>query len=90
VLKEVSNIGSSHYPKQLTEMLGAVGLIMIVLEAGLDLKMGREKILLIRSSFFAALFIFILIAGRYRCGIILLYCVNLYSIALCMVYHFLS
>jgi Kef-type K+ transport system membrane component KefB len=47
-------------PEQLTEMLGAVGLIMIVLEAGLDLKLGREKILLIRSSFFAALFIFIL------------------------------
>src|SRR6478609_3126297 len=46
--------------EQLTEMLGAVGLIMIVLEAGLDLKLGREKISLIRSSFLAALFIFIL------------------------------
>ncbi|QEC66267.1 sodium:proton exchanger [Panacibacter ginsenosidivorans] len=47
-------------PEQLTEMLGAVGLIMIVLEAGLDLKLGREKIPLIRNSFLAALFIFIL------------------------------
>jgi len=45
-------------PEQLTEMLGAVGLIMIVLEAGLDLKLGRDKIKIIRSSFFAALFIF--------------------------------
>lgn len=47
-------------PDQLTEMLGAVGLIMIVLEAGLDLKLGRDKIKLIRSSFLAALFIFLL------------------------------
>lgn len=56
--------GQQHWeiplPEQLTEMLGAVGLIMIVLEAGLDLKLGKEKLSLIRSSFFAALFIFIL------------------------------
>jgi Kef-type K+ transport system membrane component KefB len=56
--------GQQHWeiplPEQLTEMLGAVGLIMIVLEAGLDLKLGREKVVLIRNSFFAAFFIFIL------------------------------
>lgn len=56
--------GQQHWeiplPEKLTEMLGAVGLIMIVLEAGLDLKLGRNKIGLIRSSFFAALIIFLL------------------------------
>lgn len=56
--------GQQHWeiplPEQLTEMLGAVGLIMIVLEAGLDLKLGKEKLPLIRSSFLAAFFIFIL------------------------------
>ena len=49
------NIGIS---AQLIESLGVVGLIMIVLEAGLDLKLGRSKIKLIRNSFFSALFIF--------------------------------
>ena len=39
-------------PAQLVEMLGVVGLIMIVLEAGLDLKLERGKIKLIRDSFF--------------------------------------
>lgn len=56
--------GQQHWeipiPEQLTEMLGAVGLIMIVLEAGLDLKLGKDKLPLIRNSFFAAFFIFIL------------------------------
>lgn len=47
-------------PEQLTEFLGAIGLIMIVLEAGLDLKLSVSKLKLIRNSFFAALFIFIL------------------------------
>jgi len=51
---------SVHLPEQLTELLGVVGLIMIVLEAGLDLKLGKDKIKLIRSSFFAAFFIFVL------------------------------
>jgi Kef-type K+ transport system membrane component KefB len=45
-------------PAQLVEMLGVVGLIMIVLEAGLDLKLERKKIKLIRDSFFSAFFIF--------------------------------
>src|SRR5215831_2883519 len=49
-----------HFPEQLTESLGVVGLIMIVLEAGLDLKLGRDKVKLIRDSFLAALFIFAL------------------------------
>lgn len=60
--------GSNHwqitFPEHLTEILGSVGLIMIVLEAGLDLKLGRDKIRLIRNSFFAALVIFLIsVAG---------------------------
>jgi Kef-type K+ transport system membrane component KefB len=48
------------FSEQLVESLGVVGLIMIVLEAGLDLKLGRNKIRLIRDSFFSALFIFVI------------------------------
>ena len=47
-------------PMQLVEGLGVVGLIMIVLEAGLDLKLERSKMGLIRNSFFSALIILIL------------------------------
>lgn len=48
------------FPDRLVESLGVAGLIMIVLEAGLDLKLGREKLRLIRNSFFSALVIFVL------------------------------
>lgn len=57
---------SSHYdyfapiPRQLVEGLGVVGLIMIVLEAGLDLRIEKEKMSLIRNAFFSALFILLL------------------------------
>lgn len=47
-----------NFSAQLIESLGVVGLIMIVLEAGLDLKLGRNKLKLIRNSFFSALIIF--------------------------------
>ena len=47
-------------PETLIEMIGTVGLIMIVLEAGLDLEVSRAKLPLIRNSFFSALIIFIL------------------------------
>lgn len=47
------------FSDQLIESLGVVGLIMIVLEAGLDLKVGKDKLKLIRDSFFSALFIFV-------------------------------
>ena len=50
------------FPAKLVESLGVVGLIMIVLEAGLDLKLGRDKTKLIRDSFFSALFIFVVSA----------------------------
>lgn len=44
---------------QPVEVLGTIGLIMIVLEAALDLKLEREKVPLIRNSFFSALVIFV-------------------------------
>lgn len=47
-------------PGSLVESLGVVGLIMIVLEAGLDLKLEKSKLKLIRHSFFSALFIFVI------------------------------
>lgn len=46
----------------LVKVLGAVGLVMIILEAALDLDVHREKLSLIRDSFFSALFIFIISA----------------------------
>lgn len=47
---------------KLVKILGAIGLIMIVLEAALDLKISRRKIPLIRNSFSSALVIFIISA----------------------------
>jgi len=47
-------------PEKLVEFLGVTGLVMIILEAGLDLKVSRAKKKIIRDSFFAALFIFII------------------------------
>jgi Kef-type K+ transport system membrane component KefB len=47
-------------PANLVEGLGVVGLIMIVLEAGLDLRLDKSKVKLIRDSFLAALLILIL------------------------------
>ena len=47
------------FPQQLIESFSIVGLIMIVLEAGLDLKLGRNKLKLIRNSFIAAFVILV-------------------------------
>jgi Kef-type K+ transport system membrane component KefB len=47
-------------PRMVVEFLGSLGLIMIVLEAGLDLKLGKDKIGLSRDGFFSAFFIFLL------------------------------
>jgi hypothetical protein len=47
------------FPPALMEVLGTVGLIMIVLEAGLDLEVTEKKLPLIRSAFFSALVIFL-------------------------------
>lgn len=50
-------------PSAIVQGLGVVGLIMIVLEAGLDLKITKDKLGLIRSSFFSALVILIVSAA---------------------------
>jgi len=60
LLRVFSEEWNLHFPEQLTELVGAIGLIMILLEAGLDLKLSRDKVKLIRNSFFAAFFIFVL------------------------------
>lgn len=44
-----------HVPKTLLEIFGIIGLIMIVLEGALDLRLTRDKVPLIRRSFLAAL-----------------------------------
>lgn len=54
---------SVYLPPELIEGLGVIGLIMIVLEAGLDLKLEKKKIPLIRNSFFSALVIFAVSTG---------------------------
>jgi len=47
---------------KLVKILGIAGLIMIVLEAALDLKLSRSKLKLIGDSFASALFIFLISA----------------------------
>ncbi len=47
-------------PAKMVEFLGVTGLVMIILEAGLDLKLTRQKKVVIRDSFLSALFIFVL------------------------------
>ena len=54
---------SIEFPSRMIEILGTVGLIMIVFEAGLDLKLARNKLKLIRNSFFSALVILIISCG---------------------------
>ena len=57
------------FPENLVEFLGVTGLVMIVLEAGLDLKLTKDKFKLIRNSFFAALFIFIFSLSAIAAGL---------------------
>src|SRR6187402_1109616 len=59
LLADSSNVAVD-LPGSLVEVLGIVGLIMIILEAGLDLKLRKDKIPLIRDTFFSALIIFII------------------------------
>lgn len=44
-------------PSSAVEIFGIIGLIMIVLEAGLDLQVSRKKVKLIRNAFLSATFI---------------------------------
>src|SRR4051794_6224841 len=59
ILREISTANEWHLPIPAwgVEFFGVIGLVMIVLEAGLDLKLGRQKIKVISSSFMAAFFI---------------------------------
>jgi Kef-type K+ transport system membrane component KefB len=50
-------------PAEIVNGLGVVGLIMIVLEAGLDLELSKNKVSLIWNSFLAALLILVLSAA---------------------------
>ena len=54
----VSHFGI-HYniPLSIIEIFGTIGLIMILLEAGLDLKIGTHRIKLIRNSLLSALLV---------------------------------
>ncbi len=71
VLADANGMSLS-FPGRLVELLGVVGLIMIVLEAGLDLKLGKEKVRLIRNSFLSALFIFLL-SGALLTGLLIIW-----------------
>lgn len=59
---DLNNI-SYNIPPKMIELLGVTGLIMIVLEAGLDLKLSRDKFKLIRDSFFSGLVTLVISAG---------------------------
>ncbi|MFZ1784672.1 MAG: cation:proton antiporter [Ferruginibacter sp.] len=50
-------------PPNTVELFGIIGLIIIVLEAGLDVRISRKKIKLIRNAFFSAVIIFALSAA---------------------------
>lgn len=58
----INNKVAYSVPRQAVEMCGIIGLIMIILEAGLDLQISREKLKLVRNAFFSALIILILSA----------------------------
>ena len=51
------------FPQTLLEIFGIIGLIMIVLEGALDLRLSREKVPLVRRSFLAALCMLLAQAG---------------------------
>lgn len=59
---------------RLVEIFGILGLIMIILEAGLDLKIGKRKLKLIRNAFFSA--IVILILSAFTCSALLYFYLN--------------
>lgn len=49
-------------PPKFVEICGIIGLIMIILEAGLDIQISRNKIKLVRNAFFSAFIILVLSA----------------------------
>lgn len=61
LLRYLAGLGGISFdiPPGLVEFLGTIGLIMIVLEAGLDLEISRGRLPLIRRSLVSALVIFV-------------------------------
>jgi Kef-type K+ transport system membrane component KefB len=55
-----ANLIRAGFVSQVVELLGIVGLIVIVLEAALDLKVSRHKLTVVRNSFLAAALVFFL------------------------------
>ena len=55
IIRYITGINSINGDSNILKILGVVGIIMIVLEASLDLKLERKKIGLISKSFFIAL-----------------------------------
>jgi hypothetical protein len=72
------------FPPTLVEIIGTVGLIMIVLEAGLDLEITPDRLGLIRSSFFSALIIFLL--SSFSVAAILFFWIKTAPFIHCLVY----
>lgn len=68
---------------RLVEIVGILGLIMIILEAGLDLRIGKNKLKLIRNAFFSAAVILILSAMA--CSALLYFYLN-ESFIHCLIY----
>ena len=66
------------------ELLGIVGLIMIVLEAAVDLKISKKKTPLIRQSFAVALFV--LIATSFSIAGVIFYILDNEPFFYCLVY----
>ena len=62
LLRYASDLGSIELPpvENLLKILGTIGLIMIVLEGSLDLKISRDKLGLINRSFLSALIVLLL------------------------------
>lgn len=67
----VFNQASVVIPSNTVEVFGILGLIIIVLEAGLDVRISRKKIKLIRNAFFSAFIIFAVSAAG--CSALLYY-----------------
>lgn len=74
-----------YLPPAVVEILGTVGLIMIVLEAGLDLEITESKLPLIRNSFWSALIIFLLSTVAIT-GILIWWLPNDATLIQCIVY----
>ncbi len=70
-------------PRKFVEIFGVLGLIMIILEAGLDLEAGRNKLPVVKNAFLSALFIFLLSA--FSCALLLHFYLD-EKFANCLVY----